>query len=116
MKAKFSNVVHRNGYLYGLDDGILACVDAADGERQWKGGRYGHGQVILVHDLLLVLGENGRVALVEAAPGAYRELAAFPALEGKTWNHPALAGRLLVVRNDREAACYELPLEPVAGS
>jgi len=116
MKAKFANVVHRDGYLYGLDDGILACVDASNGERQWKGGRYGHGQLILVHDLLLVLGENGRVALVDATPGAHNELAAFPALEGKTWNHPALAGRLLVVRNDREAACYELPLEPDRGS
>jgi len=114
MKAKFTNVVHREGYLYGLDDGILACVDTSDGERQWKGGRYGHGQVILVHDLLLVLAEDGRVALVQAEPDAYTELAGFPALEGKTWNHPALAGRLLLVRNDREAACYELPLEPDA--
>ena len=116
MKAKFTNVVHRNGYLYGLDDGILACVDAANGERMWKGGRYGHGQVILVHDLLLVLAEDGRAVLVEASPGAHRELGSFAALEGKTWNHPALAGGLLVVRNDREAACYELPLAPDAGS
>jgi outer membrane protein assembly factor BamB len=116
MKAKFTNVVHRDGYLYGLDDGILACVDASNGERMWKGGRYGHGQVILVHDLLLVLAEDGRVALVEADPGAHRELGSFAALKGKTWNHPALAGGLLVVRNDREAACYELPLDPVVGS
>ena len=116
MKAKFTNVVHREGYLYGLDDGILASVDLASGERRWKGGRYGHGQLILVHDLLLVLAEDGRVVLVEATPEAHRELATFSALEGKTWNHPALAGRLLFVRNDREAACYELPLEPGAGS
>jgi outer membrane protein assembly factor BamB len=111
MKAKFSNVVHREGYLYGLDDGILACVDAADGTRRWKGGRYGHGQLILVHDLLLVLAEDGRVVLVEAVSEGHREIAAFQALEGKTWNHPALAGGLLLVRNDREAACFELPLE-----
>jgi outer membrane protein assembly factor BamB len=110
LKAKFTNVVYRAGYLYGLDDGILVCLDPESGARRWKRGRYGHGQVMLVDDLLVVLGENGTVALVEAGPEAYRELARFQALDGKTWNHPALAGRHLLVRNDREAACYELPL------
>ena len=110
LKAKFTNVVWRDGFLYGLDDGILACVDAASGGRRWKGGRYGHGQTLLVDDLLLVLAEDGEVALVEAEPTAYRELGRFAALSGKAWNVPALAGPYLVVRNDREAACFELPL------
>jgi len=109
LKAKFSNVVHRDGYLYGLDDGIMACVDAQTGERVWKGGRYGHGQVILVDDVLLIQAESGDVALVQATPDGHRELARLDALEGKTWNSPALAGHHLMVRNDREAACYELP-------
>ncbi len=111
LKAKFTNVVHRDGFLYGLDDGVLVCLDLADGERRWKGGRYGHGQVILVNDLLLVQGEEGEVLLVEAVPEGHHEIGRLPALVGKTWNHPALAGRYLLVRNDHEAACYELPLE-----
>jgi outer membrane protein assembly factor BamB len=110
MKAKFTDVVHREGYLYGLDDGILACVDVETGERVWKGGRYGHGQLILADDLLVVSSERGEVALVEATPSGYKELGRFEAIAGKTWGHPALAGGTLVVRNDREAACYELPL------
>lgn len=110
LKAKFTDVVHRDGYLYGLDDGILACIDVETGRRLWKGGRYGHGQTLLVGERLLVLAENGEVALVEASPEAYRELGRFQAIEGKTWGHPALAGAQLLVRNDREAACYELPL------
>jgi outer membrane protein assembly factor BamB len=108
LKAKFTNVVHRDGYLYGLDDGIMACVDAQTGERVWKRGRYGHGQVILVDDVLLIQAESGVVALVQATPDGHRELARLDALEGKTWNSPALAGHHLLVRNDREAACYEL--------
>jgi len=110
LKAKFTNVVFAGGFLYGLDDGILVCLDAETGERRWKRGRYGHGQILLVGDLLLVLGEDGTVALVEASPEAYREVSRFLALEGKTWNPPALAGPYLLVRNDHEAACYELPL------
>lgn len=109
LKAKFSNVVHRDGYLYGLDDGILVSIDLADGSRAWKRGRYGHGQILLVGDLLVVLSERGEVALVDADPGAFRERAREKVIDGKTWNHPALAGRYLLVRNDREAACLELP-------
>ena len=109
LKAKFTNVVHRDGHLYGLDDGILVCLDPETGERRWKRGRYGHGQVILAGDLLIIQAESGGVALVEATPEEYRELGRITALDGKTWNHAALAGRRLLVRNDRAAACYELP-------
>lgn len=110
LKAKFSNIVHRDGYLYGLDDGILVAVGVEDGRRAWKGGRYGHGQLILAGDLLVVQSERGAVALVEATPAAHRELSRLDALDSKTWNNPALAGPYLVVRNDLEAACYRLPL------
>ena len=111
MKAKFANLVQRDGFAYGLDDGILACVDAKTGRRRWKGGRYGHGQMIRVGGLLLVAAEYGDVVLVEATPEEHRELTSFRALDDKTWNSPAFAAPFLLVRNDQEAACYELPLE-----
>lgn len=110
LKAKFTNVVYRDGFIYGLDDGILVCLDAADGSLKWKEGRYGHGQVILSGRLLLVTDERGDMALVEPVPEEHRELTRFTALPGKTWNPPALAGEYLVVRNDKEAACYRLPI------
>lgn len=110
LKAKFANVVAREGFVYGLDDGILACIDLANGARQWKRGRYGHGQLILIDDLLLIQAESGEVFLVEANPEAHVELGKFTAFESKTWNNPAFAAPYLLVRNDREAACYELML------
>lgn len=110
LKAKFNNLVTRDGCVFGLDDGILACLDLASGGLKWKDGRYGHGQFILVRDLLLITAENGEVALVEPVPTGRRELTRFQALRGKTWNPPAMAGDLLVVRNDQEAACYRLPV------
>src|SRR5262245_26588405 len=111
LKAKFTNLVVHDGYVYGLDDGVLVCLDPASGERRWRAGRYGHGQVILAGGLLLVQTEEGEVVLVRPSPDALVEVARFAALEGKTWNPPALAGARLVVRNDREAAAYDLPLE-----
>jgi outer membrane protein assembly factor BamB len=109
LKAKFTNLVAHEGFVYGLDDGVLVCLDPATGERRWRSGRYGHGQVILADDLLLVQTEEGEVVLVRPDPARHVELGRFTALEGKTWNPPALAGPLLLVRNDREAATYELP-------
>jgi outer membrane protein assembly factor BamB len=110
LKAKFTNLVYRDSFIYGLDDGIMACLDAATGEQKWKEGRYGHGQVILVNDLLLVTAESGVVLLLDPNPRGSTELTRFTALQGKTWNPPALAGEYLLVRNDKEAACYRLPL------
>ena len=108
LKAKFTNPVLFDGFVYGLDDGVLVCLDPSNGERRWKGGRYGHGQTILVGNRLLVQTEDGDIVLVEPNPEAHREIARFPAFAQKTWNPPAVAGRFLLVRTDTEAACYEL--------
>jgi outer membrane protein assembly factor BamB len=110
MKAKFMSPVFYQGSVFGLDDGILACLDPTNGKQRWKGGRYGHGQVVLAGDLLIVQAEDGTVALVEPDPKSHRELSRVEALSGKTWNNPAIAGKYLLVRNDHEAACFELPL------
>jgi outer membrane protein assembly factor BamB len=109
MKTQFNSAAVHDGFLYGLDDGRLACVDLATGERRWKDGRFGSGQSLLVGDVVLVQSEPGPIFLCAAQPEGYSELARLDALSAKTWNYPTLAGRYLLVRNDREAVCYELP-------
>lgn len=111
LKAKFTNPVLHGGFVYGLDDGVLVCMDVTTGERRWRAGRYGHGQTLLVGDLLLVTTEDGEIVLVEPTPLAHREVARFTVFEGKTWNPPAIAGKYLLVRSDKEAALYEMTLE-----
>jgi outer membrane protein assembly factor BamB len=108
MKNKFNSSVIHNGYAYGLDEGILACVDVQTGERKWKGGRYGYGQVILASDHLILTSDTGELALVKATPDGYQEVAKFAALEGKTWNYPAIANGKLLVRNATEMACFDI--------
>jgi outer membrane protein assembly factor BamB len=111
-KLKFNTGVCRDGCVYGLDEGILACLDLATGKERWKSGRYGYGQVLLLENALLVLSEEGDLVLVDVSPTGQRELAKFHAIDGKTWNHPAVSGSRLFVRNAEEAACYDLgPLE-----
>lgn len=108
MKNRFASSVLHDGFVYGLDNSILACVDADTGELRWKGGRYGYGQVLLAGDHLVILTERGELALVRATPDTHDELARFSAIDGKTWNVPAMADGLLLVRNAREMAGFDL--------
>lgn len=108
MKNQFSSSLLHEGYIYGLDESILACLDAATGDVKWKGGRYGYGQVILASGHLIVLTESGELALVRAAPDSHQEVVKVPALEGKTWNHPAINDGYLLIRNGTEMAAFDL--------
>ena len=109
LKTKFSNVSIVDGYAYALDDGVLCCLEIESGERMWKKGRYKYGQILAVDDLLLILGEFGELSLVEASPEGHVKLASIQALEGQTWNTLCLTGKRLLLRNAKEAVCYELP-------
>ena len=112
LKPDFNDCVIHQNHLYGFDGMIFTCIDLENGERQWKGGRYGKGQVLLLadSDLLLIASEKGDVILVAADPAGHNEVARFKALEGRTWNHPVVVNDRLYVRNSQQAACYQLPL------
>jgi outer membrane protein assembly factor BamB len=108
MKNQFTSSVLHEGFIYGLDESILACLDAATGDLKWKGGRYGYGQVLLASGHLIVLTEDGNLALVRATPDKHEEITRFPVLDGKTWNHPAMSEGYLLVRNLKEMAAFDL--------
>lgn len=110
LKPGFNDFVIHKGHIYGLDDGIFCCVSLEDGQRKWKRGRYGFGQILLLpdHDEVLVLTEKGEVVRVKASPDKHEEHGRFKAIEGKTWNHPVLCHQRLYVRNAQEMACFGL--------
>jgi len=110
LKPEFPDFVVHEGNAYGFDLNVFCCIDANTGRRQWKEGRYGRGQVMLLADqsLLLVLSETGELVLLNADPKRHDELSRFPALTGKTWSHPVIAHGRLYVRNAEEMACYDV--------
>ncbi len=113
LRTKLTNVVVHSGFVYGLDDGMLVCVELTSGARRWKDGRYGHGQILLAGELLLVMSEEGEVFLLEPDPERPNAvLASFQGLSGKSWAHLALADGVLYLRNAEECAAWALPRAP----
>ena len=112
LKPYFNDLVVHQGLAFGFDGRILSCIDLETGERKWKGGRYGNGQLVLLQDsdVLLVTSEDGELALVSATPDKYTEIAKMRIFESKTWNHPVIVRDLLLVRNGEEMAAFKLPV------
>jgi outer membrane protein assembly factor BamB len=108
MKNRQSSSILYDGFIYGLDEGILACIDAPTGALKWKGGRYGHGQILLAGNHLVVITEQGDLVLVNPNPDKLQEVARVTALDGETWNVPAFADGILLVRNTKEMAAFDL--------
>jgi outer membrane protein assembly factor BamB len=110
LKPTFNDFVYHQGFLYGFDRNIFTCVDAENGNRKWKRGRYGFGQVVLLADRsqLIVAAENGAAVLLDADPSGHSELGSVKVVSGKTWNHPIVADGNLFLRNGSETVCLEL--------
>lgn len=107
LKAKFSDLIVHEGHLYGLNEGRMVCLNLEDGKAAWRGSNFGHGQMLGVGDHAIIQHEDGPISVMALNPDKETIVNEFEALNHRTWNHPVVAGNLLLVRNDREAVAFE---------
>ena len=111
MHNYFSSSVRLGEHLYGFDNSDLSCMDLRTGEILWRvRGRRGFkkGSLVIAGGRLIVLGEDGKLALAEATPAGYRERASFRVSENKCWTVPVLAAGRLYVRDESRLRCLDL--------
>jgi outer membrane protein assembly factor BamB len=108
LKAKFSNPVLKDGYLYGFSENLLVCLEAGTGQLKWRGKKYGYGRILVCGEQLIILGNTGMLSVVDASPENFREVFSGPLLsDARCWNGPALIDRYLIARNGEEIACFD---------
>ncbi|MCG8606428.1 PQQ-like beta-propeller repeat protein [bacterium] len=108
MKNTINSSVIFENHIYGFDGGILKCVELESGRVKWRARGFQRGSLIVADSQLIVLGEQGRIALVEADPIEYRENGRVQIMNGRSWTSPTLAMGKLYVRNQQELVCLDL--------
>lgn len=108
MKNQFSSSVYRDGYIYGFDNKTFKCIDAKTGEDRWRQGGFGHGSLFFADGHFIVLGDNGKLALIEANPAKYVEKALTEPMKGKHWTVPTLYDGRLYIRNEKSLIALEV--------
>ena len=111
MKNLINSSVCFENHIYGFDMGIFKCFDALTGKEKWKTRGFQKGSLIVADGHLIVLGERGKLALVEATPEEYREVASVKFLSGKCWTIPTLANGKLYLRNQTEMVCLDITVK-----
>jgi outer membrane protein assembly factor BamB len=108
LKAKFSNPVLKDGYLYGLSENLLVCLEAKSGKLMWRGKKYGYGRILASEKNLFILGSTGVLSIVEAIPNEFREISSRQLLsDARCWNGPAFVNGYLLARNGEQIACFD---------
>jgi outer membrane protein assembly factor BamB len=117
MKNHHSTSVHRDGFLYGFDDGELRCVDLRRGEivedwlaRDNTGRPIRKGSLILADRHLIGLTETGTVFLAEATPDEFRFLGRVENVlsGGDCWALPVLVDGRLYLRDHAKIVCLDV--------
>jgi outer membrane protein assembly factor BamB len=105
----FSSCVLYQEHLYGFTDpGLLTCMQFRSGQVLWQKRGFRNGSVCVADGHLLILGEEGQLALAEATPEGYRQAAACRISRARCWTTPVLAGGRLYLRTAEEVVCLDL--------
>lgn len=110
LKTKLTSPVVQDDLAWCLSNGFLECADLTNGKRIWRHrGRFGHGQLLMWNQHLLVHSEFGNLYLFRADDSAPETSPSVPTVDGVCWNTLCLYGDRVLVRSELEAACLQIP-------
>lgn len=95
-------------HIYGFNEATLTCLDFRSGDVVWKKNGFGKGTLLAADGHLIVLGENGKLALIEATPERFREKSSFRFSSQRCWTLPVLSDGRLYVRDEEKLVCYDV--------
>ncbi len=114
MRNHWATSIYHQGFVYGMDGRHEAgsrfrCVEFMTGKVRWTAEQgLGRAAFVLADGKLIALGERGILALIEADPERYREIARARVLQYPCWTPPVLSHGLLYVRNETRLVCLDL--------
>lgn len=113
MSNHYSTCVHRDGILYGFhgrqeEVQMFRAVDLKTGKVLWSVDGFGAGTVTLAGDRLVIMRENGELAIAPASPKQFRPSESAKILPGVVRAYPAIADGRLYARNQHTLVCIRL--------
>lgn len=87
---------------------FLSAVNTKTGAVAWQDRTFARAQLVHADNKLILLDEDGTLALVAVSPQGMKVLARAQILEHRAWTPPTLVGRTLYVRDRRTIAAYDL--------
>lgn len=115
-QSQYSTLIHVGEFVYGFHSSArtFCCVRLADGGVLWSWPPpgeegVGRGQAIAVENRFVLFGEYGNLASLEInSRKAILKSLSGELLKRPCYTSPALAGGLLVLRNEREVVCFDV--------
>ncbi len=111
LQAHFGTVIRLGDYLYlssGEGTALMTCVNLRSGEVAWQQRGFAKAQLVAAEGKLILLDEDGTLALVEPTPKEFRVLAKAPVLQNTAWTPPTLAGTTLYLRDRKNLMALDL--------
>ena len=111
LQAHFGTMIRLGDYLYfssGDGTALMTCVNLRSGEIVWQQRGFAKAQLLAADEKLILLDEDGTLALVEPTPKELRVIAKTSVLQNTAWTPPTLAGAKLYLRDRKTLMALDL--------
>jgi outer membrane protein assembly factor BamB len=107
--SHFGSPVRLGDHVYGFNETKLVCLSLRTGKVTWEKNGFKKGSLLAVNGYLLVLAEDGKLALMKATPEEPAIVTETARLMGRRcWTMPVLAEGRLFLRDEDNVRCFYL--------